>query len=97
MPVGRSRACAFRRLFSSAAQSRQPALSLACGAEKAVVLFWPKAKRSRAAHGKRPQAQERAAVEDLNALSLFSVASLRVSNVWDSQLELASPVVLEKV
>src|SRR5271166_2567597 len=29
-------------------------------------IFWPKAKRSKAAHGKRPQEQERAAVEDLN-------------------------------
>src|SRR5580704_19558078 len=29
-------------------------------------IFWPKAKRSKAAHGKRPQEQEHAAVEDLN-------------------------------
>ena len=29
-------------------------------------IFWPKAKRSKAAHGKRPKEQERAAVEDLN-------------------------------
>jgi hypothetical protein len=41
MPVGRSRACAFRRLFSSAAQSRQPALSPACGAEKAALVSSP--------------------------------------------------------
>src|SRR5258707_10698610 len=27
-------------------------------------IFWPKAKRSKATHGKRPQEQERAAVED---------------------------------
>src|SRR5260370_39972464 len=29
-------------------------------------IFWPKAKRSKATHGKRPQERERAAVEDLN-------------------------------
>src|SRR5271166_6184476 len=36
-------------------------------------IFWPKAKRSKAAHGKRPQEQERAAVEDLNGRCLASV------------------------
>src|SRR5260370_34378388 len=36
-------------------------------------IFWPKAKRSKAAHGKRPHEQERAAVEDLNRRCLASV------------------------